>query len=110
MYVRDSDGTLSLWKQRGQRLFSGRPANPSRLSQLMHEFERALRGAPPASTSELKGRIRSARSKHDLWHLRGDVHALVTRTYDKWEAQTRLDELDDLFDSAEPRSSQFPPY
>ena len=110
MYVRDSDATLSLWKQRGQRLFSGRPANPSRLSQLMHEFERALRGTPLAPASALKGRIRSARSKHDLWHLRGDVYALVMQAYDKWEAQTRLDELGDLFDTSEARSSQFPLY
>jgi hypothetical protein len=110
MYVRDSDATLSLWKQRGQRLFSGRPAKAARLSQLMHEFERALRGTPLAAAGALKGRIRSARSKHDLWHLRADVHKLVMQTYDRWEAQTRLDELDDLFDTSEPRTSQFPLY
>jgi hypothetical protein len=103
MYVRDCDATLSLWKQHGQRLFSGLAANSVRLSHLMHEFERALRGTAWPAALALQGQIRSARSVDDLWHLRADVRALVTQSYDKWEAQTRLDDLDALFDTVPSR-------
>jgi tartrate dehydratase beta subunit/fumarate hydratase class I family protein len=100
MYVRNMDSTRSLWKQRGQRFVAGPSAISTRLSQMISEFERALRGTPAAAALALQGRIRSVRSKQDLWHLRADVHALVVQAYDKWEAQTRLDELDELFDAS----------
>ena len=72
--------------------------------QMIGEFERALRGTPPPAALALQARIRAVRGKQDLWHLRADVHALVKQTYDKWEAQIRIDELDDLFDSSHPRA------
>jgi hypothetical protein len=109
MYVRDCDATLSLWKQQGQRLFSGLAANSVRLSHLMHEFERALRGTAQPAALALQGRIRSARSLDDLWHLRADIQTLVTQAYDKWEARFRLDELDALFDTLPPRHLPLPP-
>jgi hypothetical protein len=43
------------------------------------------------------------RDRQDLWHLRADIYALVKQTYHRWEAQVRIDELDDLFDSSRPR-------
>jgi hypothetical protein len=54
----------------------------------------------------LQARIRAVRDKQDLWHLRADVFALVRGTYDKWEAQRRLDELEDLFGASRPRVPQ----
>jgi len=102
--VRDMDSTRSLWKERGQRLVTGLAAVSPRLLQMIGEFERALRGTPQAAASALQGRIRGVRDKQDLWHLRAEVYALVKQTYDKWEAQIRIDELDDLFDSSRPRA------
>ena len=104
MYVRDVNATLPLWKEHGQRLVIGLAAVSPRLVQMIGEFERALRGTPAPDALVLQARIRAARHKHDLWHLRADVYALVRQTYDRWEAQLRLDELEDLFDSSLPRA------
>jgi len=104
VYVRDMDSTHSLWPQRGHRFAAGLAASSSRLSHMINEFERALRGTLPADARDLLSRIRAARTKLDLWDLRADVHALVQRAYDKWEAQARLDDLDSLFDPPRLRS------
>ena len=104
MYVRDTASNRSLWTQRGQRFLCDLMAGSSRLSHMVHEFERALRGTAPADARALTGKIRSAADAQDLWHLRADIVAVVTRAYDRWEAQTRLDDLDSLFDHAGPRS------
>ncbi|MBE7426634.1 MAG: hypothetical protein HS106_11405 [Ideonella sp.] len=103
MYVRDINVTLPLWKDRGQRLVTGLAAVSPRLVQMIGAFERALRGTPRPAALLLCARIRAVRHKHDLWHLRADVYALVKQTYGKWEAQLRIDELDDLFDPSHPR-------
>jgi hypothetical protein len=71
---------------------------------MINEFERALRGTLPADTRALLAEIRAARTKLDLWDLRSDVHALVQHAFDKWEAQTRLNDLNSLFDQPGPRS------
>ncbi len=103
MYVRDVGATLPLWKDHGQRLVTGLAAVSPRLVQMIAAFERALRGTPRPASLLLCARIRAVRHKHDLWHLRADVYALVRQTYDRWEAQLRIDELDDLFDLSHPR-------
>jgi len=95
------DSTRSLW-ERGQRLISGLVS--PRLLHMIGEFERALRGTPTAAAVALQSRIRAVRDPQDLWHLRADVYALVKQTYDRWEAQTRIDELDDLFESSRRRA------
>ena len=99
MYVRDMDATHSLWPQHGQRFAAGLVSSSSRLSHMINEFERALRGTLPVDARDLRWRIRGARTKLDLWDLRLDVHELVRRDFDKWEAQVRLDDLDSLFDA-----------
>jgi len=104
VYVRDMGSTRSLWSQHGQRLIAGPAAASPRLLQMIGTFERALRGTPPPAALALQTRIRAVRAKQDLWHLRADIYALVKHTYDKWEAQIRIDELDDLFDSSRPRA------
>jgi hypothetical protein len=104
MYVRDMESTRSLWKERGHRFAAGLAASSSRLSHMINEFERALRGTLPADARTLLAEIRAARTKLDLWDLRSDVHALVQHAFDKWEAQTRLDDLNSLFDQPGPRS------
>jgi hypothetical protein len=96
--------TRPLWQERGQRLISGLASVSPRLLRMIGEFERALRGTHPPAALALQARIRAVRSKQDLWHLRADVYTLVKQTYDKWEAQIRIDELDDLFDSSRPRA------
>jgi hypothetical protein len=108
MYVRNSDPTRSLWNMRGQRCATGLASSSSRLTHMISEFERALRGTPPSDAWALKAKIRAARSKHDLWFLRTDIQALVKQAFDHWEAQVRLRELEALFDSAGPRSVLFP--
>jgi hypothetical protein len=101
--LRDLNSTRPLWDERGQRWVGGLLAVPPRLLHMIDEFERALRGTPPAAASALQGRIRAVRGKQDLWHLRPDIYALVKQTYDRWEAQLRIDELDDLFDRSRRR-------
>ena len=104
MYVHNISPTLPLWKEHGQRQVTGPAAVSPRLLRMIGEFERALRGTAPAAALALQARIRAVRGKHDLWHLRAEVYALVRQAYDKWEAQGRLDELDDLFDPSHPRA------
>jgi hypothetical protein len=103
MYVRDMDSTHSLWPRQGHR-FTAEPAfGSSRLSHMINAFEHALRGTLPADARDLRSRIRSARTQLDLWDLRADVRDLVCRTFDKWEAKVRLDDLNSLFDGPRPR-------
>jgi hypothetical protein len=103
MYVRDMDATHSLWPRPGHRFASGLVAGSARLSHMINAFEHALRGTLPADARDLRSRIRSARTQLDLWDLRLDVHDLVCRAFDKWEAQVRLDDLNSLFDAPRPR-------
>jgi hypothetical protein len=105
MYVRDMDSTDSLWPQHGHRFAAGLVGSTSRLSHMINEFERALRDTLPADARDLRSRIRAARTQLDLWDLRLDVHELVRRAYDKWEAQVRLDDLNSLFDAPHSRAS-----
>jgi hypothetical protein len=102
MYVRDMDSTDSLWPQQGRRFAAGLVGSSSRLSHMVHAFETALRGTLVADTRDLRSRIRAARTPLDLWDLRLDMHDLLRRAFDPWEARTRLDDLDSLFDA--PRS------
>lgn len=103
MYVRDVETSRSLWKQ-GHRFVVGLAASSSRLSHMVDAFEHALRGTLPADARELRARIRGARTKLELWDLRAEVHELVRRAFDKWEAQTRLDDLNSLFETSGPPS------
>ena len=66
MYVRDMEFTDSLWPQPSHRFAAGLVASVSRLSHMINEFERALRGTRPADARDLRARIRSARTKLDL--------------------------------------------
>ena len=102
VYVRDMEFTDSPWPQQSQRFAAGLFASVSRLSHMINEFERALRGTLPADARDLCARIRSARKPLDLWDLRSDVHDLVRKAFDPWEARVRLDDLNCLFDP--PRS------
>jgi hypothetical protein len=105
MYVRDMDSTDSLWPQRGHRFAAGMVGSNSRLFHMINAFEHALRGAQPAETRDVRSRIRAARTPLDLWDLRLDVHELVRRRFDRWEARMRLDDLDSLFDAPRPRGA-----
>jgi hypothetical protein len=104
MFVRDVETSRSLWKEHGRRFVVGLAASSSRLTHMVDEFERALRGTLPADARALRARIRGARTKLELWDLRTEVHDLVRATFDKWEAQTRLDDLNSLFETPGPPS------
>ncbi len=106
MFVRDMEFTDSLWPQQGRRFAAGLVASSSRLAHMINEFERALRGTLPVDARDLLSRIRSARTKLDLWDLRGDVHELVRRTFDPWEARVRLADLNSLFDAPHARGAR----
>jgi hypothetical protein len=108
MFVRDVQTSRSLWKQHSQRFVVGLTASTSRLTHMVDEFERALRGTLPADARALRAKIRGARTKLELWDLRVDVHDLVRHAYDKWEAQTRLDDLNSLFEDSGPPSGFSP--
>ena len=103
------NSTRSLWRERGQPIVSGLAAVSPRLVHMIFEFERALRGRPAAAAVTLQSRIRAVRDARDLWHLRHDVYALVKQTYDKWEAQRRIEELDELFDPLHRRAPPLVP-
>ena len=105
MYVRDMEATDSLWPHQGQRFAARLVASSSRLAHMINEFERALRGTRPADTRDLLSRIRGARTKLDLWDLRSDVHELVRRAFDAWEARTRLGDLECMFDAPHARGT-----
>ncbi|MBE7419398.1 MAG: hypothetical protein HS128_16970 [Ideonella sp.] len=104
MFVRDVETSRPLWKQQGRRFVAGLTASTSRLTHMVDEFERALRGTLPADARALRAKIRGARTKLELWDLRTEVHDLVRQAYDKWEAQTRLDDLNSLFEDSGPPS------
>jgi hypothetical protein len=107
VFVRDMEVSESLWPQHGQRSAAGLVASSSRLAHMINEFERALRGTLPADARDLLSRIRAARTKLDLWDPRSDVHLLVRRTFDAWEARMRLEDLDSLFDALPARPVRF---
>jgi len=104
MFVRDVETSRQLWKQPGRRFVAGLTASTSRLTHMVDEFERALRGTLPADARALRAKIRGARTRLELWDLRTEVHDLVRQAYDKWEAQTRLDDLNSLFEDSGPPS------
>lgn len=103
MYLRNMDSTHPLWKRRSHLFAAGPAAGSVRLSHMINEFERALRGTVPADALALQTKIRSARTKLDLWDLRADVHVLVRQAFDQWEARVRLEDLNSLFDPPTPR-------
>jgi hypothetical protein len=98
----------SLW---GQRKPAGpiqaASANP-RLAHLMDEFEQALSGVESPDSLRLRARILCARSKADLWYLRADVFDLISHAMGQWEAQERLADLNELFESSGPRTGPIP--
>lgn len=100
MYVKDVDATLTLWKQRGSRFTCAGVATAMRLSEMVYDFEYSLRGTPPALSNPVRSQIRGVRDKQDLWDLRAEIFALVARCFDRWEAQSRVDELNRFFDSS----------
>ena len=79
-----------------------------RLAQLVSEFEQALAGVASPAALRLRSRIHGAKSRVDLWYLRPEVFDLVSHALGQWEAQLRLDVLNDLFESSGSRSGPIP--
>jgi hypothetical protein len=67
------------------------------LSLVRREFVDSLRDIRTQQAGDLLGRIRTARSMRDLWHLRTEIYNLVSRHRDESEATYRLNRLNRFF-------------
>lgn len=67
------------------------------LSLVRREFVDALHDVRTQQAGDLLGRIRTARSMRELWHLRIDIYNLVARHRDESEASYRLNRLNRFF-------------
>lgn len=86
----------------------GKPLISARMAHLVAEFENALSGLDSPEVLRLLVRIQQARSKTDLWHLRANVFDLVSRALGQHVAQTRMQDLNALFESSGPRTGPIP--
>jgi hypothetical protein len=98
MFEKSWAPTGSLWPQARTRYVSGPAAAVAKLSLMLDEFERALRSVHGTQADALRLRIRGASSKDDLWYMRSEIFDIVSRHFDQWEAQSRLRDLDALFE------------
>ena len=99
---------VGLWGHRKlQEAGRSTPRNP-RLAHLMDEFEYALNGLETPESMRLRARILCAKSKADLWYLRADVFDMIALAMGQFEAQTRLESLNELFESSGPRTGPIP--
>ena len=67
------------------------------LSLVRREFVDALKDIRTQQAGDLLGRIRTARSLRDLWHLRTEIYNLVSMHRDQSEAGLRLARLNRFF-------------
>ena len=67
------------------------------LSLVRREFVDALKDVRTQQAGDLLGRIRTARSLRDLWHLRTEIYNLVAIHRDESEAGFRLARLNRFF-------------
>ena len=85
----------------------------------LHPGERALAAArstflagvadiPGPHSAGLQQRIRAAAGLRELWHLRSDTFALISRAMDQSTAQARLAMLNKHFPTRSPRSGFAP--
>jgi len=79
-------------------------AGAAPLEAVRRDFARSLRDLAAENTSTTLNGIRSARSLHELWHLRPAVFNLVARHRDQSEADRRLALLNRHFPTRAPRS------
>lgn len=86
----------------------GKPLIGARLAHLIGEFENALAGLDSPEALRLVARIRCARNKADLWHLRVNVFDLVSRARGQHVAQQRMEDLNALFESSGTRTGPIP--
>ena len=69
----------------------------SPLSMVRREFVAALHDIRTQQAGDLLGRIRTARSMRDLWHLRTEIYSVVSHHRDESEATNRLKRLNRFF-------------
>ena len=74
------------------------------LGAARQEFAEALDDIRPPHAAETLNRIRTARSLHELWHLRSEVFSLVSKHHDQAEAGRRVAALNRHFPSRSRRS------
>ncbi|MEO7152640.1 MAG: hypothetical protein ABIX46_13160 [Burkholderiaceae bacterium] len=83
----------------GPRLYA-----ESALMRTRASFAASVADLEAPRRAELLRRIHAAGSLRDLWHLRPDIFALVSRLRDQAEAQARLARLNRHFPTRSPRS------
>jgi hypothetical protein len=74
------------------------------LEEARHEFFEAVDSFDTPRAFALAETIDAARSRQELWHLRGEVFALVSQHRDQAEAEERLARLNRFFPTRAPRS------
>jgi len=79
-------------------------AGAAPLEDVRCEFARSLRDLAAENTRSTLNGINSARTLHELWHLRPEVFNLVARHRDQAEADRRLALLNRHFPTRAPRS------
>ena len=79
-------------------------AGAAPLEDVRREFARSLRDLAPENTRSTLNGIHSARSLHELWHLRPEVFNLIARHQDQAAADRRLALLNRHFPTRSPRS------
>ncbi len=85
--------TLSGWNK--ELTMTVQASSP--LSLVRREFINSLGDMRTQQAGDLVGRMRIARSMHELWHLRIDVYNLVAQHHDESEATRRLNRLNRFF-------------
>ncbi len=78
-------------------------ARPCSLFQVRVEFAQALHDVPSLRVGELCVRIHRSRSLRELWHLRTELHELITQTLGDTVAQQRMRRLQRHFPRFAPR-------
>ena len=77
---------------------------PVPLEGVRREFTLSLIDIRCAAARDALYRIDTARSLHELWHLRLEIFDLVSRHHDQSEAASRLDRLNRHFPTRVPRA------
>jgi len=96
------------WAWRNTRALRTVQSTVHQQAALVHDFEQALAGISTPESIILRHRIRAAKSKPDLWYLRSNVFDLVSHALGQREAQSRLDLLNELFDSGGAKTGPTP--
>ena len=102
-HMPDSFGErIKFWLLAPSPLDAAPPA--SRLPAVRHDFSVCLEDVPGPAADPLLRRIAQAHSLRDLWHLRPELHRVVSLHHSQSTAEERLAQLNRHFPTRAPRS------